>query len=216
MLCAAWDCGDMRIISGSLRGKKLHGIRGMAIRPTADRLRESVFNIISAYVRDAVVLDMFAGTGALGIEALSRGASSAAFVDNSPRSLSVIERNLRSCALENRARIIRWDIRRRLSPLTASASRFDLVFMDPPYNRNLIEPALRNLRSSQALQKDALVVVEHSLSEAIPKALAMPDSAPNAQTSVQQPFAITDQRKYGNTLVSFLEYRCNEISDKGQ
>jgi len=196
----------MRIISGSLRGKKLHGIRGMAIRPTSDRVRESIFNIISFHVRDALVLDMFAGTGALGIEALSRGAASAVFVDKYHGALSVIERNIRSCALGDRAKIIRWDIRKRLSPLIASESRFDLVFMDPPYNKNLIEPALHKLHISHILKKDARVIVEHSPSEPIPKELAVPDKAPNSEGSVQVPFTITDQRKYGKTLASFLDY----------
>jgi 16S rRNA (guanine966-N2)-methyltransferase len=184
---------NLRIISGDLRGKKLHPIRGALTRPTADRLRESIFNILFSQVRDAVVLDLFAGTGALGIEALSRGAEYAVFVEKQKDALSVIEQNLRSCRLENSAKIIRWDIANNLNCLNSPDSRlFNLVFMDPPYNRNLICETLRHLHRSGCLEKGATVVAEHSPPEMIPENIAE--------------FMMTDQRKYGKTRVSFLEY----------
>jgi 16S rRNA (guanine966-N2)-methyltransferase len=97
----------LRIISGRFKGKKLHSVQGLTIRPTADRLRESIFNILSHEVFNAVVLDLFAGTGAMGMEALSRGSESAVFVDNNPEALSAIQRNITSCSFGKQAHIIR-------------------------------------------------------------------------------------------------------------
>lgn len=182
----------MRIISGRYKGKKLHSVRGLIIRPTADRLRESIFNILSHGVLNAVVLDLFAGTGALGMEALSRGAESAVFVDNNPGALSVIRRNIISCSFDKQAHIIKWDIKKNLNCLKSAGAVFDLVFMDPPYNRGMVKPALFNLEQTGSLKKGARIVVEHSPLESIPDPVFM--------------FEIEDRRKYGKTLVSFLTY----------
>ena len=183
----------LRIIGGELRGKKLYSIRGRSIRPTADRLRESIFNIISFCVQGAVVLDLYAGTGAFGIEALSRGAESAVFIDNSKAALSAIENNIKSCVFNNKAKVIKWDIKKNLNCLKSiQTDGFNLVFLDPPYNQGLIKPSLINLGDSNFLKKEVIIVVEHSSFEPIPMKLI--------------PFEITDQRKYGKTLVSFLNY----------
>lgn len=182
----------LRIIGGELRGKKLNSIRGTAIRPTADRLREAMFNILSFALKDAVVLDLFAGTGALGIEALSRGAKSAVFVDNNMEAVSVIERNIRSCGFDDRTNIIRWDIKKNLNCLKDKEPVFDLVFVDPPYQQRVVIPALFNLHRSKSLLKGARIVVEHSHMEEVPKGFTA--------------FETIDQRRYGKTLVSFLNY----------
>ncbi|MBW2192940.1 MAG: 16S rRNA (guanine(966)-N(2))-methyltransferase RsmD, partial [Deltaproteobacteria bacterium] len=159
----------MRIIGGNLRGKKLYSIPGIKIRPTADRLREAIFNILSFRVRGALVLDLFAGTGALGIEALSRGAESAVFIDTDKSVLSLIERNIRSCALNKRAKLINWNIKKSLNCIMPVEPAFDLVFMDPPYDKDYIKPSLLNLHHSNSLAKNACVVVEHSPTEPIPE-----------------------------------------------
>lgn len=182
----------LRIISGRYKGKKLHSVRGLTIRPTADRLRESIFNILSHGVLNAMVLDLFAGTGAMGMEALSRGAESAVFVDNNPEALSVIQRNITSCSFDKQARIIKWDIKENLNCLKLAGTAFDLVFMDPPYNRGMVKPALLNLERTGSLKKGARIVVEHSPLEPIPDPVFI--------------FEIQDRRKYGKTLVSFLTY----------
>ena len=183
---------SLRIISGDLRGKKLNSVRGAAIRPTADRLREAIFNILSFCVQDAVVLDLFAGTGALGIEALSRGAESAVFVENNNEAVSIIERNVRSCGFDGKTNIIRWNIKKNLDCLKYRKPAFDLAFLDPPYQLGMVKPALLNLHRSKSLQKETKIVVEHSNREAVPKDLSA--------------FEIIDQRRYGKTLVSFLKY----------
>ena len=182
----------MRIISGRFKGKKLHSVPGITIRPTADRLRESIFNILFHRVRNAVVLDLFAGTGALGMEALSRGAESAVFVDNNPKALSVIQRNITSCSFDKQTRIIKWDIKKNLNCLKLAGTAFGLVFMDPPYHRGMVKPALLNLDQTGSLERGARIVVEHSPLEPIPDPVFM--------------FGIEDQRKYGKTVVSFLTY----------
>lgn len=182
----------LRIIAGEFKGKKLYSVRGKTIRPTADRTRESMFNILSHQVPGAMVLDLFAGTGALGIEALSRGAESAVFVDNSRESLSVIRRNVESCALDDRTNIIKWNIEKNLNCLKAVKTGFDLVFIDPPYHRNLLKPTLFNIDQSNALKNGSCIVVEHAFLEPIPTDLLA--------------FELTDQRRYGKTLVSFLNY----------
>lgn len=184
----------LRIIAGERRGKTLRTLRGMATRPTADRVRESVFNILSHRVLNASVLDLFAGTGAMGIEALSRGAEDAVFIDNNQDALSVISRNIKDCHFEDKAKVIRWNITNNLNCLAGFEERFDLVFTDPPYNKNFIFPALRHLVKSNCLKDNALIVIEHGI-EMIP-------------TDISN-FCLTDQRKYGKTFVSFLKYGIN-------
>jgi len=182
----------LRIIGGDLRGKKLHSIGRVKIRPTADRLRESIFNILGLYARDTVVLDLFAGTGALGLEALSRGADSAVFIENDKGALSLIERNIRSCDLNDKARTIKWDIKKNLNCIKSTRPAFGLVFMDPPYNGKAIRPSLLNLYRSGSMEEDALIIVEHSPLEAIPEDILG--------------LTIVDQRRYGKALVSFLNF----------
>ena len=182
----------MRIIGGKFKGRKLRSVRGIRTRPTADRTREAIFNIIAFQVQDLRVLDLFAGTGALGIEALSRGAQSAVFIDNSNSALSILRENLAGLSVESSTRVIQWDLAANLNCLLSMPQAFDLVFMDPPYNKNLIKPALEHLHTSQSLNSGARVIVEHSQREPV---------EPNALL-----FEIVDHRKYGKTLVSFLKY----------
>ena len=181
----------MRVIGGALRGRKLSNLRGKAIRPTADRLRESVFNIIQRHVPNASVLDLFAGTGAYGIEALSRGGQSAVFIDNGRMAVSIISRNLRLCQLETRAQVIRWDITTGLNCLNTFDTLFNLVFLDPPYNNNLVAVSLRHLQAFPILSPGSLIVVEHSQKEPI--------------SNDTMNLKLTDQRRYGKSLVSILE-----------
>ena len=182
----------MRIIAGKFKGRKLRSVRGSSTRPTSDRAREAIFNIIGHAVRGTRVLDLYAGTGALGIEALSRGAQSAAFIDVNRQSLSVLEANLAALGLEVPIRVIRWDLARNLNCLRDRPRAFDLVFMDPPYNHNLVTPTLTNLYASRSLEDGARIIVEHDRQEPVE-----PDP---------EQFEIVDRRRYGKTLVSFLNY----------
>ena len=182
----------IRVIGGELRGRKLVTVPGQETRPTADRVRESIFNILGALIQGAHVLDLFAGTGAMGIEALSRGARFVVFADDHRAALMALKKNTKACSLEGRASTIKWNILDDLDFIRNHTPAFDLVFIDPPYNKGMIRQALSNLEVSQCLANDARLVVEHSPLEAIPPDL--PE------------FKMTDQRRYGKTLVSFLNY----------
>ncbi len=182
----------VRIIAGELKGRKLHLVRGTKTRPTANRTREAIFNIIALQVRGAGVLDLFAGTGAYGVEALSRGAKFAVFVEIDRNSIEGLQVNIRNLSLESQSKIIRGDPTRNLGCLSSLQTGFDLVFMDPPYGKDMITPTLANLHASQSITAGTRVVVEHSAREPV--------------STDQLPFEIADQRKYGKTLVSILNY----------
>jgi 16S rRNA (guanine966-N2)-methyltransferase len=182
----------LRIIAGEFKGRKLQSVRGTKTRPTADRIREAIFNILAFQIQGATVLDLYAGTGAFGIEALSRGAKSVIFVDVDSDSISVLRENIKTFALESLTNIFRWDLSRNLNCLGSLGSAFNLIFMDPPYNKDMVETTLFNLHCSQSMQNGARIVVEHSFLEPISKG--------------RLPFEISDQRGYGKTLVSFLNY----------
>ena len=180
----------MRIISGRFKGRRLTAPAGMDTRPTADRIKESIFNILGHSIRNTKVLDLFAGTGALGIEALSRGAESAVFVDQADKAVSAIRHNVRRLEVEDRINIIRWNIRKNLNCLTSIKRNFDLVFMDPPYERDFVSPTLANLISCGALYPNGRIVIEHGIREPVDVAFEM--------------LSLVDQRSFGKTLVSFM------------
>lgn len=148
----------MRVIAGTARGTRLKVPKVRDLRPTTDRARETLFNVISARTAAARVLDLFAGSGALGIEALSRGAESATFVERSSVATAAIEYNVARCHLEDRARIVRANWRQGLMRLS---NAFDLVLMDPPYDSSHAADCLAWLVGNELLAPDALVVVEH-------------------------------------------------------
>jgi 16S rRNA (guanine966-N2)-methyltransferase len=183
----------MRIVGGRLRGRALAGPTTQAIRPTADRLRESLFNIlVHAYgdpVSDARVLDLFAGTGALGLEAISRGAAFALFVDDAPAARALIRQNVEALGLGGTTRLFRRDAT-KLGP-AHPVEPFSLAFLDPPYGQGLAETALASARDGGWLEPDALVVVE----EAADAALKAPDR-----------FAELERRRYDETELVFLRF----------
>ena len=188
----------MRIIGGRLKGRRLAGVKGQ-IRPTADRVREAIFNILGPEVPGSLVMDLFAGTGALGIEALSRGAVAAVFVENQLTSLQVLRRNLSQCALSEVSRIIPLAAEKALPKLAAAGERFSLIFLDPPYGRGLAASTLLLLARKILLAPNGHVIVEHSRLENL--------------TEQYQDLRRHDQRRYGATLISF--YSCRHQEDSG-
>jgi 16S rRNA (guanine(966)-N(2))-methyltransferase RsmD len=149
----------MRIIAGRLKGRRLKGPPREGVRPTSDRLRETLFNILSARVADARVLDAFAGTGALGIEALSRGAARATFVERDAPAMRVLKQNVDSCGVQDVCDLIRGDfigLARRLPAL----GPFDLVLLDPPYDIQRLDDVIGG--AAALLAEGGLVVLEHS------------------------------------------------------
>lgn len=153
----------MRIIAGERRGAKLEAVPGLNTRPTADRVKEGLFNIIQMDIdSETIVLDAFAGTGALGLEALSRGAREAVFIEENPQALAVLRQNIAKCRYEDRARVISGDALSILPQLTDTA--FDLIFVDPPYRKNLYEAVLFSVLKYHLLSEYGILVSEHSKS----------------------------------------------------
>ena len=151
----------MRVITGKARGRRLREPKGMDIRPTTDMVKEAVFNILQFELEGARVLDLFAGTGQLGIEALSRGAAEAVFVDGSSAAVKIVRENLKLCGFE--ARVLQGDAIDYLPSL----GRFDVVFLDPPYDSGLLEKALEVIENVDLLSNGGIIVCE-SRSEAAP------------------------------------------------
>lgn len=183
----------MRIVGGRWRGRTLKGPDTLALRPTSDRLREAIFNILEHGYGDPVpgarVLDLFAGTGALGFEALSRGAAFATFVDDSAAARGIIRENVETLGAGGVSRLFRRDAT-RLGP-AAPTRPVALVFCDPPYGRDLAGPALRSCVAGGWLVPGAIVVVE----EAVAASVALPE-----------PFSERERRRYGDTEVVFGTY----------
>lgn len=178
----------MRVSAGEAKGKRLRVPRGVAARPTQDRVREAIFNALGGRVLDAEVLDLFAGIGTLGIEALSRGARRAVFVEVDPRTAAGLRANLQVAGLQDRAEVWRADVLRALRRLQDRGDRFDLVFLDPPYRSGWLQRALQALAQSPVLRDEGLVVAEGVRGEPVEV----------------EGLEVTWQRAYGDTAVTFL------------
>ena len=155
----------MRIISGSARGRRLVSPEGFDVRPTTDKVKESMFNIIQFELDGAAVLDLFAGTGQLGIEALSRGAEKAVFVDASKKSLETVRKNIALAGFSSSAETVQGDA---FAYLAAAKEQFDIVFLDPPYHNGLCEKAFALLPA--VLKDGASVICETQADETLPSA----------------------------------------------
>jgi 16S rRNA (guanine966-N2)-methyltransferase len=183
----------LRIISGSARGHRLLSPPNLRIRPTADRVKESLFNILSVLlggIERLRVLDIFAGTGNLGMEALSRGAAQAVFIDNHKGSVTLIAKNLRILGFEGRARVLEKDALAGLCYLEKKEAPFHLVFIDPPYRQGLAQRALEYLAVSALIDDNSVAVAEFSAKETMPTAFG------NLREF--------DRRVYGDTMIAFF------------
>lgn len=182
----------MRIITGIAKGRQLKTPKGMNTRPTSDRVKESLFSILGDEVTGVRVLDIFAGTGGLGLEALSRGAESAVFVDKS--TADIVEDNVQHCRLADRAEVVKGDVFTVLQRLEARGRQFDLVFCDPPYHLGLWERAMTVLAEGKLLAKGALLVVECGGDE-------------NELPDLPQLRLLRNQRYGATTQINIFEYR---------
>jgi 16S rRNA (guanine966-N2)-methyltransferase len=180
----------MKITTGIYRGRKLTAPEGLDIRPTSDKVRQAVFNIVQQYglPGDAIVMDVFCGTGALGLEALSRGAKACIFIDNTLSSLQCCRANI--AALKAEARVLHTNAA-LLKPRPSDIEPADLVFLDPPYRKNLVEPALQGLIQGGWLAKDAVIVAEMEKHAGF----AWPPS-----------MEILSQRSYGDTEITLARF----------
>ncbi|MGD8190152.1 16S rRNA (guanine(966)-N(2))-methyltransferase RsmD [Brevibacillus ginsengisoli] len=151
----------MRVISGEHKGRPLAAVPGKGTRPTTDKVKESIFNIIGPYFDGGTALDLYAGTGGLGIEALSRGIERTVFIDIEQKAISVIKQNLASLNLSDQAEVYRNDSDRALKVLAKRDIQFDLVFLDPPYAKQKLEAEMRLLQDLNLLAPGARIVTEH-------------------------------------------------------
>ncbi|NLB62452.1 MAG: 16S rRNA (guanine(966)-N(2))-methyltransferase RsmD [Clostridiales bacterium] len=158
----------MRIIAGIAKGQTLQTLEGNATRPTLDRVKETLFGIIQFDLIEKNVLDLFAGSGSLGFEALSRGAKFATFIDNNAKCTAIIKNNAEKLKLTEKCACFQADYKQALSQLSSRNFRFDMVFLDPPYKSDLATDAIQTLIDFNMLNQDAIIVVEHSNDVSIP------------------------------------------------
>jgi 16S rRNA (guanine966-N2)-methyltransferase len=158
----------MRVISGSCKGRVLKSVPGNQTRPTTDKVKESIFNMIGPYFHGGVALDLFAGSGGVGIEALSRGMDKAIFVDRHPKAIQTIKQNVSLCKLEDKSEIYRNDAFRALKALIKRQLTFDCVFLDPPYKQQELEKILHILDNEQLVNENGFVVCEHEANVQLP------------------------------------------------
>lgn len=180
----------MRVIAGSSRGRRLALFEGREVRPTPDRVREALFSILQSKLGsfvDLKVLDLFAGSGALAIEALSRGAASACLVEKAPAAEKIIRQNLEQCQLSEHATLVIRDAFQALSGFPAGS--YDLIFLDPPYAQGLAERALVEVERLKLLREDGIVCAETGANEILPEAVGQ----------LQR----IDQRRYGTIMLNF-------------
>jgi 16S rRNA (guanine966-N2)-methyltransferase len=174
----------LRVAGGEARGRRLKAPKG--IRPTQGMVKEAIFNLIGPGIADAHVLDLFAGSGALGIEAMSRGAAAVTFVDREPRGLAILRQNLEALDLKARAAVVRADVVRWLEASPDKIKEAGVVFLDPPYEDAVLDRALKVIDRAVG---DALVLVEHSRRQELP---------------VLARLRVDRQRRYGDTMVTVL------------
>lgn len=179
----------MRVISGTARGKKLLSLEGLDTRPTTDRVKESMFNIVMPYVRGAKALDLFAGSGALGIEALSRGAAACTFVESGRDAADIIRKNLDGTHLSGSGKLIEGDV---LAFLDRTKESYSLIFLDPPYDGGFYEPVLTRIANHSLLDGDGVLVLEKRA---------------DAKISIPDGMELEKERKYGKITVCIIRMK---------
>ena len=184
----------MRIITGSAKGIQLKAPTGLSTRPTTDRVKESLFGILGYLVEDARVLDVFAGTGNLSLEALSRGAASAVAIDKSANCQRIIRENAIKTRLDDRLTVMKGDGLRHLTQYAAEGRTFDLIFADPPYEQGFVAKVVAAVEGGTVLADDGVLVAEHTKKEPIDETML-------------SKLEIRRQERYGETIVSFLMHK---------
>lgn len=181
----------MRVISGKARGLKLNTPKNQDVRPTTDRVKENLFNMINSYIMDSNVLDLFAGTGSLGIECLSRGAKNCVFVDISKESISIVKSNIKKARVDNESVVLNADFKDAVSRLQVQKNKFDIIFMDPPYYKEMFVDALQKIDNAELLNEEGIIVVEHDTKDDLPDIIGRLEK--------------TKDKKYGNTTLTFYK-----------
>jgi 16S rRNA (guanine966-N2)-methyltransferase len=192
----------MRIIGGRAKGRRLKAPKGQALRPTSARVKEALFNILPHDLSGWRILDLFAGTGNVSLEALSRGAAEALLVDASRSAARAIEENLRRAGFAAKSSVWTVPVLRSLRVLARRNRKFDLIFLDPPYEKDLVGNVMGILAETEILAESGVIVVEHSIREGVEQ--------------TYNNLALRDQRRYGTTVLSFFVHcsRDNRIADR--
>jgi len=177
----------LRIIAGDLKGRRLFTPNDSKIRPTTDKVKESIFKIIAEYVEESIVVDLFSGTGNLGLEAISRGASRCYFGDKSKDSLDLTKKNIAYCKVQDKSIVISGDYDKVLNKI---AEKVDLIFLDPPYEKGLLNKCLALIYELNLLSDSGIIVAEHGIEE------ILPDEAYG--------FYKIKEKKYGKTVITIL------------
>jgi len=177
----------MRIIAGELKGRKLETLKGNDVRPTGDKVKEAIFSMIDAHLDESVVLDLFSGTGNLGLEALSRGAKMCYFGDNRPDSIKITKANIEYCNVQESSKVIAGSFEKVLAKLP---EKVDVIFLDPPYDKGFLTACFEKIREFEVLNEGGIIVAEHGLNE--------------KQPDVASGFTKIKEKRYGTVWVSLF------------
>ncbi|MGL6030883.1 MAG: 16S rRNA (guanine(966)-N(2))-methyltransferase RsmD [Kurthia gibsonii] len=191
----------MRVISGERKGMPLKAVNGVTTRPTTDKVKESLFNILGPFFHGGTVLDLFAGSGGLGIEALSRGMEKGVFIEKDSRAFQNLKENIQKCRYEDRAEIYRNDATRALKQLIKREFQADLIFLDPPYKKHVYYDLVKELITHNIIHPDGVIVCEHDFE------LQLPEQVEN--------FTKYREEKYGSTIISFYRLMEEEGDEHG-
>lgn len=191
----------MRVISGSARGTVLHSIEDIKTRPTLDRVKESLFNIIQNDIEDSTVLDLFSGSGAIGLEFLSRGAKRAVLCDSSKDAIKIIKQNVQKTHFEEKVEVYNMEFTKLVERL--QNQKFDIIYIDPPYATDFIKISLEKIIEYELVNENTKIIVETDDETRILNQIEKMD------------VEITDKRKYGRATIIFLKYRKTQIPRKG-
>ncbi len=190
----------MRVVAGEAKGRPLKAVPGNGTRPTTDKVKEAIFSMIGPFFDGGVALDLFAGTGGLAIESLSRGAERAIFVDADAKSIEVVRANLKATGFEKQSEVYRNDAERALKVLAKRDTAFDLVFLDPPYRMKNGDELLLRMEESGLLQPGAVIVLEYESSYEYPEAFGS--------------FSLRRKAVYGETAVSIYDWEPQNKAEK--
>lgn len=181
----------MRVIAGKAKGHRLKAPKGLSTRPTTDRVKESLFNIIGFISEDSRVLDLFSGSGNIGIEFLSRGAKEGYFIENNYSSIKIIKENLKNTNFLPQSYVYKNDVNNSIKTLGKKGEKFDYIFMDPPYEKDLVIPVLENICKEKILNTNGIVIIEHESQITFPEEI--------------DKVVRFDIRKYGSTSITFYK-----------
>jgi len=184
----------MRIIAGYAKGRNIKSIPGLSTRPLLEKVRGAIFNILRNEIIEKEILDLYSGTGSIGLEALSRGAKNVIFIDNNLLCIKTIQENFKNFGFEDCATVYKNDIEKALAIITKKALKFDIIFIDPPYLKNLCVMNLKLVEEINILQSSGIIVIHHQKKEILPDKF--------------EHIYLTDKRKYGDAIISM--YRRNQ------